>query len=144
MQCVRFSDEATAEWSNQPMKDVMLRKFCAAAGWCCVLAVLFVTFADADLRPHLFSRSSGDRLFAFAVAGLLFGMGYPRHIGRVLFILAVGAVGSEVLQLFWPTRDPRLIDAVAKACGAVIGVGSASLCNLALDRWGTAKAVRAV
>lgn len=112
----------------------MLRNLSAAAGWCCVLAVAFVTFANADMRPHLFERSSLDRMFAFAVAGLLFGIGYPRHIGRVLFILTVGAVGSEALQFLWPTRDPRLIDAVAKTCGAVVGTGAAGICNVAIDR----------
>jgi VanZ family protein len=39
--------------------------------------------------------------------------------------MIAAAIGLEILQLVFPTRDPRFFDAIAKVIGCVVGVALA-------------------
>ncbi|MDB5501298.1 MAG: hypothetical protein JWR89_1200 [Tardiphaga sp.] len=111
----------------------MVQKLLIALVCICIAGIAAVTLAQVGLRPHLFSYPSLDRVFAFAVLGLLLGLALPRRLPMVLAVLIAGAIALELLQFVRADRDPRFFDAIAKIVGAVAGVGVA---------WGLAEIMR--
>ena len=103
----------------------MIQKFLFVLVALCIAGIAAVTLAKVGWRPHLFHYPALDRIFAFAVLGVLLGLALPRHLPAVLWLLIAGAVGLELLQFVRADRDPRFFDAIAKIIGAVAGVGVA-------------------
>jgi hypothetical protein len=103
----------------------MTQKLLIALVCLCIAGIGIVTLATVGLRPHLFPYPSLDRVFAFAVLGVLLGLAFPRHLQVVLLWLIAAAIALELLQFVRPDRDPRFFDAIAKIVGAVAGVGAA-------------------
>ena len=67
---------------------------------------------------------------AFALVGLMFGLGYPNH-RIMLAVLAVAAAGlMEFLQQWVPGRHAYVRDFVVNGLGACAGIAAAAL----LDR----------
>jgi len=91
--------------------------------WITLLAIAAVTLSPIGLRPHL-AGVSLERFGGFAVAGLLFGLAYPRHLWLVLLLVCGAAVGLEVMQHLTPDRHGEVRDAVVKLAGGVTGVGT--------------------
>lgn len=104
-------------------------------GAACMYVILWYTLSD-HVRPHLFPYPSIDRVCAFATVGVLFGMAFPRQIGFVLIFVIFLALGSEALQVLRPGRDPRILDAIAKVLGCVLGVILARLINRSMPNLG--------
>jgi VanZ family protein len=70
----------------------------------------------------LLISSNVEHLAAFAVFGVLFCLAYPRRIPTVLIFVIGSAALLEVLQLLTPDRHARILDAVQKIAGGVLGV----------------------
>ena len=74
-----------------------------------------------DLFSHI------DQYLAFAVAGSLFGLAYPRQKFFVCILVLGSAVLLELSQLLTPDRHARVIDAVRKIVGGATGIAYARL-----------------
>ena len=108
----------------------MPHKFFIAAAWVILAFIIFVTLSPIGLRPHV-EDVSVERFGAFAVAGLLFGLAYPRRPWLVLFLVVGTAFVLEALQQLTPDRHGHVSDAVVKFVGGVAGVGISWLCHRA-------------
>jgi VanZ family protein len=107
----------------------MFHKIVAAAAWTCLIFVAYATLSSIDARPELtgagFYKASFtalERLIAYAVLGLLFYLAYPRHVGFVCVLVFGSAIILELLQIFIPDRDARVLDAVEKLAGGAVGI----------------------
>jgi VanZ family protein len=105
----------------------MLNKLMSAAAWACLVFIAFATPVPLHSRPALtgtepFSIVLLERVVAFAVLGLLFSISHPRRY-RFIFVVVFGsAIVLEVLQIFVPDRDARVLDAIEKLVGGGIGI----------------------
>jgi VanZ family protein len=110
----------------------MLRKFTAIAAWVCLIFIIYATLSSAGARPKLTSDEPAlvvfvERFGAYALLGSLFCLAYARHIALVcLFILGV-AILLEILQLFIPDRDARIVDTLEKLAGGAAGISATNV-----------------
>src|SRR5215813_11090743 len=106
----------------------MFRPMTATAAWTSLAFIAYATLSPLDERPEfdtLFSHL--DHYLAFAVAGGLFGLAYPRQTFFVCVLVLGSAVLLELLQLLTPDRHARVMDAVRKIIGGAIGIAFAYL-----------------
>jgi hypothetical protein len=85
------------------------------------------------MRPHSGFGPEPERVAAFLVVGLLFGLGYDRNWMLALGLVVVAGLGIEALQMLSPSRHPTLEDAVIKALAGSIGVSAG--CIIAKTGW---------
>lgn len=114
----------------------MIEKYARWAAWTALVLIVAFTVLPAEFRPH-FGRANVERFAGFAVAGVLFGLAYPRRFGTVVAVLLASAVLLETVQLLVPGRDGTLPNLVIKLAGAALGLGTAALANAGLRRLGT-------
>ena len=124
---------------NEDLVLTMLHKLIAAAAWTTLAFIAFATLSPLALRPE-FGDANLERFGAYALAGLLMALAYPRHLIPVaLFVVGVATV-LEVLQLVTPDRHGQFENAVVKAVGGIAGVTVAfiilHLTRANLDRLG--------
>jgi VanZ family protein len=107
----------------------MIHKLIAVAAWALLIFIGYATLSSLDARPELTSvgfyqvcSTVVERFGAFAVLGLLFYVAYPRHVVPVCLLVLGSAVILELLQNFVPDRDARVIDALEKLAGGVVGI----------------------
>jgi hypothetical protein len=93
-----------------------------AAAWSALVVLVLVTVSPIGWRPHTIATVGFDRAGAFAVAGVIFALAYPRRFLSLALLLVVAAFFIEMLQWISPTRHARLADAMVKASGGVLGV----------------------
>jgi len=107
----------------------MFRTVTATAAWTTLAFIAYVTLCPLNERPEvdfdLFSHP--EHYLAFAVAGSLFGLAYPRQMLFVCIVVLGSAVLLELSQLLTLDRHARVIDAVRKIIGGAIGVAIARL-----------------
>src|SRR5215472_795227 len=115
----------------------MFRTVTVTAAWTSLAYIVYATLSPLSERPefdtHLFSHL--DHYLAFAVAGGLFGLAYPRQTFFVCILVLGSVVFLELSQLLTPDRHARLIDATRKIIGGTIGIAFARLA-ISLYRWG--------
>jgi VanZ family protein len=92
----------------------------------CLLFVAAVTLSPLYLRPRLMQSETTlivllEHVGAFVVVGFLFSLAYTRT-ALVCIIVLGSAVILELLQLVVPDRDARVMDAVQKLVGGVVGI----------------------
>lgn len=105
-------------------------------GWGLTLAIIVLTIIPPFLRPETGTSHNFEHFSVFLLAGVAFGVGYPRR-EYMLFTLAISfSVLIELSQLVVPGRHARLSDFVVDAVGACAGVVFGSLI---LSRWKSAK-----
>ena len=90
--------------------------------WLLLAGIAFSTLAPIGLRPESGFSPNAERAFAYAVAGLVFALAYPRRLVLVMALVVVSAVGLELLQLIVISRHARLADAGIKLLGGGLGV----------------------
>jgi VanZ family protein len=108
----------------------MFRTVTATTAWTSLAFIAYATLSPLNERPEfdfdLFSLFSHlDHYLAFALAGGLFGLAYPRRTLFICILVLGSAVLLELLQLLTPDRHARLIDAVRKIIGGAIGIAFA-------------------
>jgi uncharacterized protein YqgC (DUF456 family) len=104
-----------------------IKLFFRWAAWLLVLAIAVSTLSPIELRPTTDTPANLERFVAFAVIGVCFGLGYPRHQITILLVV-IGLIGVlEVAQDLVPSRHGRLHHGFVKAAGALLGLGAAIL-----------------
>ena len=116
------------------MFQVLLR----ISAWTCLALIAFVTLGPLGLRPESGMPPHLERFAAFAVAGTLFAVAYPRHILFAVVIVVGAAVVFEILQVLAPSRHGRLFDAGVKVAGGFIGLGAGWI----IARWSARRRLR--
>ena len=106
----------------------MFRTVIATAAWTSLAFIAYATLSPLNERPEFDALLSHlDQYLAFAVAGSLFGLAYPRQKFFVCILVLGSAVLLELAQLLTPDRHARVIDAVRKIIGGAIGIASARI-----------------
>jgi VanZ family protein len=100
------------------------------AGWTCVVALIVLSVAPGNERPHtgVFPGQIEHVIAYCGTAGIL-GLGYPtagERLGMVV-MLAFLAAALEVVQLGIPGRHSQFIDFAASSAGACLGMSVAAL-----------------
>jgi len=106
-------------------KLIMLERLFATAAWLTLAFIAYATLSPIGLRPEV-TNPDIERFGAYAVAGFLFVMAYPRRTILVLAIVIGAAVVLEALQLLTPDRHGKFANLVVKASGGGMGVMSAA------------------
>jgi hypothetical protein len=101
--------------------------------WALLLGIVFVTLSPLGLRPETGVSPRLERFVAFFILSAAFTLAYPRHLVRVLLLVAIAAIGLELLQLIVPSRDARLSDMLVKLFGGAAGA-TAGIVLLRLKR----------
>ncbi|MDB5619700.1 VanZ family protein [Tardiphaga sp.] len=118
-----------------------MHRFFTVVAWAILAFIVFATLSPIGLRPHV-EDVSIERFGAFAFAGLLFGLAYPKRLWMVLSLIVATAFVLEALQHLTPDRHGHLSDALVKFAGGVVGVGVASICNRAYAAFASTRSVR--
>ncbi len=116
----------------------MPHKIITIIAWAILAFIVFATLSPIGLRQH-FEDVSVERFGAFAIAGLLFGLAYPKRLWMVLLLVVSAAFLLEALQHLTPDRHGHVSDAIVKFVGGVVGVGSAWLVNRALAAFASSR-----
>ena len=112
-----------------------LRSLFRAAAWAALLVLVFVTVSPIGWRPHTVTEVGIDRAAAFALAGAIFAIAYPRRWLSLAVFLIAAAFFIEMLQWISPTRHAEVSDAVVKSIGSVVGLALGKLALVARRRW---------
>ncbi len=108
----------------------MTRTILSVAAWACLIFIIYATLTSLNARPE-FTRDEPalvvflERFGAYALLGLLFCAAYPRRLAPVCVFVLGTAVCLELMQLFIPDRDARIIDAIEKLAGGATGIAVA-------------------
>ena len=111
-------------------KLVMLERLFAAAAWLTLAFIAYTTLSPIGLRPAV-TNPEIERFGAYAVAGFLFVMAYPRRKILAFAIVVGAAIVLEALQLVTPDRHGQFANLVVKVFGGVTGVVSAGFISYA-------------
>jgi len=104
------------------MLQVEVHVLLRIAAGICLAAIAFVTLGPLELRPESGMPPHLERFIAYAIAGTLFAVAYPRYILFAAAIVLGAAVLFEVLQLLAPSRHGTVADAVVKVAGGLVGL----------------------
>ncbi len=105
------------------------------AAWIALLAIVIMTLGPLTARPQTPLPADFDRVAAYALLGLSFGLVYPRRIYFLAAALIVTAGGLEWAQSLVPGRDGSFEDFLFKACGTIIGISIARAIQLIFDKY---------
>ena len=106
----------------------MFRTLTAVAAWLSLAFIAYATLSPLNERPEISGLFSHfDHYFAYAVAGGLFAYAYPRQTLFVCIIVFGSAILLELAQLLTPDRHARVLDALRKLIGGVLGIAFARL-----------------
>jgi hypothetical protein len=108
----------------------LLQTIARIAAWLVLLALVLATIVPIGLRPHSGLSPQVERFVAFAIAGALLALAYPRRPLLALALVAALAVGLELAQFATATRHPGLPDFFAKALGGAAGLAGGWGLNL--------------
>lgn len=111
---ILFSSTSVAgRWSDQGFDDIYV-------------------FVLIGLAPHAppyalmhMTAEKGLHCILFGTLGMLLWRIVPNRAGKIWLILASGAVvgmGSEVLQMYFPHRDPMVKDVILNVAAAAMGM----------------------
>jgi VanZ family protein len=113
----------------------MLHRMITATAWASIAVIAYATLSRVGVvynvyervaplanRPSISSYVHFEHVLAFAVAGLLFGLAYPRSIILVCCIVFGAAALLEILQTLTPDRHGTVFDALEKMAGGATGI----------------------
>jgi VanZ family protein len=125
--CLKIADQSRRDPVGYNVR--MFHKLIATAAWAYLIFIVYATLSSIDARPELtgvgFYKAFFtvvERFAAYAVLGFLFYLVYPRNIALGCLIVFGSAVILELLQLFIPDRDARIIDVLEKLAGGAAGI----------------------
>jgi uncharacterized membrane protein len=106
---------------------MMNRVFFRWTAWLLVAAIAIFTLVPIGLRPVSGAPVNLERFAAFAVIGVCFGLGYPKHRLAILLIVICIVGVLEWAQHLIPSRHGRLPDGIIKAAGVLLGLAAATI-----------------
>ncbi|MBR0795978.1 VanZ family protein [Bradyrhizobium jicamae] len=107
----------------------MLQLLSKIVAWIALAFIILATLVPLHERPVI-AGSLIDHLAAFALLGLTFMLGYPRHVWLAIAMVIGSAFALEALQLLTPDRHARLVDALLKASGGLTGLCTGYVASL--------------
>ena len=106
----------------------MFRTLTAVAAWLSLAFIAYATLSPLNERPEISGLFSHfDHYFGYAVAGGLLAFAYPKQTLFVCIIVFGSAILLELAQLLTPDRHARVLDALRKLIGGVLGIAFARL-----------------
>ena len=114
-----------------PGSDTRRHGLIRITAWLLVALIAAATLVPLGLRPVVTANPSIERSAAFALAGLLMAVSYPRHWRLILVGSILLAGGLEAAQTLTSTRHGRIDDFLVKAGSVLSGV----IAGLALAGW---------
>lgn len=115
------------------MNSINLRGLAVICAWSVLGIIVLATLCPIQFRPVV-APSDVERFVAFGLAGLLFGVAYPRKILVAALLVIGSAIALELMQRLVPGRHGRIFDADVKIVGACLGIASAMAVNLWMRR----------
>jgi VanZ family protein len=104
--------------------------------WVLLTAITVMTLGPISMRPQTHFSPDFERFAAYLAVGTCFALSYQRRRLWLLGLFLVAMAGVlEIGQSFVPGRDPRLIDFLFKACGAVIGLMALRIAYFMVPLW---------
>ena len=100
----------------------MIQRSLAALGWIGLAFIIYVTLCPLESRPQVAAAVHWEHFGAFAVIGFALAVGHPRRLGLVILVVMGSALILELMQLLTVDRHARLIDALVKEAGGVVGI----------------------
>jgi len=94
--------------------------------WLLLAAAFFLTLVPRRFRPFTGVEHHLEHLLAFALLGLMFGLGYPERRRSLAAIGVIVLGGLELLQLWVPGRHALFGDFVVNAVGLCCGLAAAA------------------
>lgn len=113
----------------------MITNTARITAWLLAFAAAVVTLGPQAVRPHTGISHDLEHAVAFALVGLVFGLGYPNsHL--LLALSAIAAVAlMEIVQQWVPGRHVSLSDFIFNGLGACAGIAAAAVLGLFMRRW---------
>lgn len=109
-----------------------LRSFARILCWVGLAVIVFATLSPLSLRPRLPLVGPGvERFGALFLMMLVFGYAYPRQRWAIFLAGILLILGLEGIQTLESSRHGRLLDALVKAAGALVG----TLASVLADRF---------
>lgn len=103
----------------------IMRKVFRTLAFAVLALIAVVTVSPPALRPGA-GNAILERWAAFALFGVLLGLGYPKGSWRAGIFALTMTVVLEAVQELVPNRHGRIEDALIKSCGAIMGLGLAA------------------
>ena len=94
------------------------------AGWFLVAAIIVLSLLPGQHRPHSGAPGEFEHLFAYLVAAVVLGMGYPERKTQVklaVFLVLLSGM-MEICQFWIPERNSELAGFLGNSAGAIIGI----------------------
>ena len=102
---------------------MIIQRLLQTSAWLLLAYITFVTLSPLGLRPvGVPQHPMYDRVLAYGLLGIFFGLAYPRRRRIPICIVIGAAVAVEGLQALTPDRHAQLADFAAKACGGLVGL----------------------
>ena len=86
----------------------MVRKLLVLLAWVSLGYIVYVTLSPIGLRPVASHNPAYERLVAYAIVGILFGLAYRGRAFMALGIVVGAAIALEGLQYLTPDRHGQL------------------------------------
>jgi VanZ family protein len=100
----------------------MIPKLLQSAFYVLIGSIVFLTVSPPVLRPETPVPHQLEHFITFFIAGLMFGLAFPRMLAvraTLAIILFVGPL--EAVQLWIPGRHARMSDLLVNIVGALLG-----------------------
>jgi VanZ family protein len=99
-----------------------LTQLCRFLAWLVFAALTFLTLSPPSLRPSTEVPHDFEHLVAFAIAGALFAVAYPRHRAPITILALAVVAFLELAQIAVPGRHARMIDFLTNFAGIAAGI----------------------
>ena len=73
---------------------MMTKTYLRIFAWLVLAFIFFVTVSPIELRPHTIFTVNIDRAGAYALAGLVFALAYPKQWKLIALFLVIGAIAG--------------------------------------------------
>ena len=102
------------------------------AGWLAVAAIVVLSLLPGQERPHSGAPGELEHLFAYLVAAVVLGIGYPewKTRGKLTLFLVLLSGMMEICQLWIPGRNSELAGFLGSSAGAILGLISATMSSV--------------
>jgi VanZ family protein len=94
--------------------------------WLLLAAAAFLTLAPQRWRPYTGVEHHLEHALAFALLGLVFGLGYPQRPFVLAAIGVIAVAALDILQVWVPGRHALFGDFAVNALGLCAGVAAAA------------------